>query len=175
MKIFFYFGPLQFLNRIHISYVKTNSKKEFDMGKNISVFKDRWAHPFLRDFDKFFGDMYPALQKQNDRFNFTPTCEVSEDKEGYFFKFDLPGVKKDQINVELHDNILTISAERKEEIKKDEEKSHLSEVYYGSYSRSFTLPKAVNEAQVLAKYEDGVLTVNIPKTDKPERKKISVE
>ena len=125
--------------------------------------------------ENLFGDVTPLpFQALDDIAEFMPRCDIAEDKSNYFLKFDLPGVPKDQLKVELVDNLLTVSAERKEEKKKEDQKSCLSEVSYGSYMRSFTLPSAVNEKKIDAQFENGVLSVTIPKTETTQAKQIAV-
>lgn len=107
--------------------------------------------------------------------------DLEEDKDKYYLKFDLPGITKDQIKVELNDNVLTVSAERKSFEEKGEKpdakgKRHrfFSELSYGSFSRSLTLPGVVDQKQVEAAYENGVLTVTVPKARSSEPKQIAI-
>ncbi len=105
----------------------------------------------------------------------SPLGEVDETKTHYNFKFDMPGLKKEDIKIEVSNNRLIVSGERKQERKEEDGKSYFSEVSYGSYSRSFNLPSTVNKDKIEAKYDNGVLSVSVPKTDNPEVKKISVK
>ncbi|MGZ3670932.1 MAG: Hsp20/alpha crystallin family protein, partial [Bdellovibrionota bacterium] len=102
-----------------------------------------------------------------------PNCELSEDKECYVARFEIPGVPKDQIKVELRDNQLTVRAERRAE--KKEEKKHYSEFSYGSFMRSFPLPTPVSEEKVNAAYDGGILTVTMQKTTPSGVRQISVK
>jgi HSP20 family protein len=88
---------------------------------------------------------------------------------------DLPGVSKEQVKVETDKDQLTVRAERKEEKKSETKKKYLTEMYYGSYVRSFTLPSPVDEKKVDAKFENGVLTITIPKTEASKAKQIPVQ
>lgn len=106
--------------------------------------------------------------------DFSPSCEVSEDEGSYSMKFDLPGVSKENVKVEVENNKITVSAERTEEKNKDTKKTHLSEISYGSYQRSLSLPTAVNEKTIEAKFQDGVLTLTVPKTKSPAAKQIPI-
>lgn len=125
--------------------------------------------------DRFFDDLSETRRRYGDvSTNFAPACELIEEGNQYLFKFDLPGIPKDQVKVELVNNQLTVSAERKEEKKKDTKSTHLSEVYYGSFLRSFTLPVAVDEKKADAKFDNGVLTVAIPKMEAIKPKQIEV-
>ncbi len=125
------------------------------------------------DLDRFFEDLDIA-QPQWATSGFSPSCELNEDKSNYIMKFDLPGVKKDDIKVDVDGNVLTVSAERHEEKKSAEGKSRYSEISYGSYQRSFTLPSSIDEKKVDAKYESGVLTLTMPKTEVSKAKQIAI-
>jgi HSP20 family protein len=125
------------------------------------------------DFDRLFQELSvaePRLLKAD----LACSCEVSEDKSSYTMKFDMPGIKKEDLKIEVDGNVLTVSAERKEEKKSDSKKSHYSEISYGSYMRSFTLPSPLDEKKVDAKFENGVLTLAIPKSEASKAKQIEV-
>lgn len=127
-------------------------------------------------FDRLFNDMM-TLKNSNSlqSFEFSPSCDVSEEANSYVLKFDLPGVPKDKVKVEIDGNQITVSAERKEEKTTEDKKKYLSEIAYGSYARTFTLPGPVDEKKVDAKFDNGVLTVSIPKTEVEKTKQIPVQ
>jgi len=106
---------------------------------------------------------------------FNPSCEVTEDKNHYYFKFDLPGLNKDLVKVEIHENQLTVSGERREEKKEDSKKYHFSEVSYGNFVRSFTLPLAIDTEKVEAKFDNGVLNVAVAKTETTKARQVSIK
>ena len=127
-------------------------------------------------FDRMFNDMLSAKRNSGSEMTeFVPSCDVEEEGNRYLLKFDLPGVAKDQVKVEVNGDQLTVRAERKEEKKSESKRKYLSEVYYGSYVRSFTLPGPVEEKNVDAKFENGVLTVVIPKTEALKAKQITIQ
>ncbi len=144
-------------------------------------FEKRSANPF-REFSEMQGSMeqlineFMSFKKMNDveSFSFTPSSDVFEDENRFVFKFDLPGVTKDQITVEADRDQLVVRAERKEERKTEGKKKYLSEVRYGSYERRFNLPSPVDEKKVDAHFEDGVLTLIIPKSEASKMKQIAV-
>lgn len=125
------------------------------------------------DLDRVFTELlsWEPLMKSE----MTCNCEVSEDKSHYTVKFDMPGVKKGDIKAELDGKVLTVFAERTEEKKTDGGKSRYSEVNYGSYQRSFTLPEAVEDGKVEAKFENGILSLTIPKHQISNAKQISIQ
>ncbi len=125
-----------------------------------------------KELDQLFNDFdRPRLQSME----FSPSCEFSEDKTHYHIKFDLPGVKKEDMKIEVDGNILNVTAERRDEKKSEDKKSRYSEIQYGSYSRSFTLPISIDEKQVQAKFENGVLTLALAKTAPSSAKQIPVQ
>lgn len=124
------------------------------------------------DFDRLLSELSsiePLIKT-----DFTCNCEVLEDAATYTFKFDMPGIKKEDVKVELDGNVMTVSAERMDE-KKNGKKSRYSEVSYGSYQRSFTLPEAVKEEKIDAKFDNGVLTLTVPKAKSANTKQIPVQ
>lgn len=126
-------------------------------------------------FDKLFNELINMkTYSTGDEYSFSPSCDITEDAKGYTMKFDMPGVAKENIKVEAVNDRLTVSAERKEEKKTEDKKRHLSEVYYGSYQRSFVLPSTVDPKKVDAKFENGVLMVTIPKTETLETRAIAI-
>ncbi len=100
--------------------------------------------------------------------------DVSENEDAYIVKASIPGVNPDDIDITLVDNVLTIKAEIKEEKDIEEAKYHLRERRFGVFSRSITLPTAVDADKVEAVYEHGVLTLTIPKAEEVKARKIEV-
>ncbi|MEW6087829.1 MAG: Hsp20/alpha crystallin family protein [bacterium] len=104
-----------------------------------------------------------------------PPVDIEETLNEYIVKADVPGVKKDDIKISLENGTLTLSGERKEE-KGDMVKNFLvREKDYGSFCRSFDLPYSVNMQDIKAVYADGVLTINIPKSEEAKPREIKIE
>ncbi len=103
--------------------------------------------------------------------------DVSEKDNAYMVKADIPGVKKEDINVRIDGNIVQIDAEvnREKETKGNGDKILRSERYWGNISRTFSLAEDVDDSKVVAKYADGVLTLELPKKALPASKKIAVQ
>ena len=101
--------------------------------------------------------------------------DVAEEDGAYIVKASVPGMKPDDLDVSITDNILTIRGEVKEEKDISEEQYHLRERRYGSFARSITLPTAVEVEGVEATYEDGVLTLNVPKTEEAQAKRSPIK
>jgi HSP20 family protein len=115
-----------------------------------------------------------AWPEEFESFDFSPACDLREDNKQYVAQFDIPGIKKDEVKIELENGRLTVSGERKDKKEEKDAKHYLSESYYGSFLRSFSLPSAVDEAKIDAHYEDGVLTIKIPKLATSKAKEIKI-
>jgi HSP20 family protein len=104
-----------------------------------------------------------------------PALDVFEDESKITVQLEAAGMKKEDFDISLHDGVLTVSGERKFESEKREGESLRSERSFGAFSRSITLPSAVNAEGVKATYEDGILTVTLAKAEEAKPKKIQVE
>ena len=106
-----------------------------------------------------------------------PACDFHETDDYYFFSFDVPGVKKKDIHLEIQDGILHISGEKRNEYGKEKQKDgkQFQEKFYGQFQRSFTLPSAVREEAIETHFKDGVLELLIPKAKVSKGRKIEVE
>lgn len=118
--------------------------------------------------NRIFQNYVPTVQAEKGINAFTPSVNTREDEKAYYIEVDLPGVKKEDIKVDIKDNALTISGERKfkEEIK--EEDYYKIETSIGKFSRTFTLPEDADIENIDAKNENGVLDIVIPKMKKEE-------
>jgi HSP20 family protein len=101
-----------------------------------------------------------------------PAVNVYQDKDRFTVVVELPGLKKEEIEISLHDDTLTIAGERKREESSEQE--FLTERLYGKFQRSLTLPTAVDAEKVKASYKDGLLQVELPKAEEAKPKQIEV-
>ena len=104
-----------------------------------------------------------------------PLVDVVENKEGITLKVELPGVKQEDINLSMEDNVLTIKGERKQEKETAEGSFTRTERFYGSFQRTMVLPPTVDTEKVKASYRDGILEVTLPKKEEAKPKAIKVE
>jgi HSP20 family protein len=104
-----------------------------------------------------------------------PALDLHEDKDTLVVKVELPGMKKEDIEISLHDGCLSISGERKNEQKFEDAEVYRAERFVGRFQRTVTLPAPVAADKVKADYKDGVLTVTLPKTEEARPKQISVQ
>jgi len=118
--------------------------------------------------NRIFQNYVPAVQTEKGINAFTPSVNTREDEKAYYIEVDLPGVKKEDIKVDIKENTLTISGERKfkDEVKEDD--YYKIETSIGKFSRTFTLPEDADVENIDAKSENGVLDIVIPKVKKEE-------
>jgi HSP20 family protein len=129
-------------------------------------FEDMQRRFFGGSFLKDFNQGNEALQ----RAEWAPAVDIAETNEAYTLHAEVPGFKKEDIKLTVEDGVLTLAGERKFETEEKNKKYHRVERSYGRFQRSFTLPNAVDEAKVVATYNNGVLDVMIPKAAPPPPK-----
>lgn len=117
---------------------------------------------FSSIIDKFFNE---TMQKSG-MSSFMPKVDVIENDKAFELHVEVPGMNKEDFKIEVNDNYLTISGERKLSTEKKERNYHSIETSYGSFSRSFTLPENVNADKINAKYNNGILELTVPKDEK---------
>ena len=102
---------------------------------------------------------------------FTPPVDVHESEDEYLVEIDLPGVKSEDVNIEVNDSVLSLSGTR---LPDETGAAQLVERPYGTFARTLTLPQGVNSDSIEASYQDGVLELRIPKPAEQKPKKISI-
>lgn len=107
--------------------------------------------------------------------NWRPAANISETDKEYLIKAELPEVRKEDVEVSVHEGVITIKGERRFEKTDESEKQHRVESFYGSFSRSFSLPADVKEDAISAESRDGVLIVHLPKEAAPSPKAIDIK
>ena len=109
-----------------------------------------------------------------DTYRWTPSVDVSETEAGFEVRAELPGVAKDDLHVSVKDNLLTLSGEKRQEKEDDTHNYRRVERRYGSFQRRFALPREVETDDIKAEYNDGVLTLSIPKLEAAKPTEIPV-
>lgn len=128
---------------------------------------DTMLSPF---FDDFFGSDVPAT-----RADVAPRCDILERKDDFVIFAETPGVHKGDVKVEFQNGLLTIRGEKKIHDKVDGEKFYRVERVCGTFSRSFRLGEEIDTEKISAKYEDGVLSVILPKNTRAQAKSVDVQ
>jgi HSP20 family protein len=105
----------------------------------------------------------------------SPSADISETDQEYLIRASLPAVKKEDVTVTVEDGMLTVSGERRQQDEQKDEKFHKIESFYGSFSRSFSLPEGTDPSAIRAESKDGVLTIHVPKTKAETRKPTTIK
>lgn len=124
-----------------------------------------------RLFEPFFR--YPYFQEEMQSSSWNPAVDVLEETDRIVVKVEAPGVDEKDLRVTFEDGLLTVSGERQFE-RKDDRNYHRIERAYGSFTRSFTLPRSVDGARIVASYRNGVLEIEIPKKEESRPKQIQI-
>jgi HSP20 family protein len=135
-----------------------------------------------REFNRIFTTAFPGLSRSyanpeegllNGSWN--PSVDVYEDQNGIVLEADLPGMKPGDFALNIENNVLTLSGERRFERKTEEGNYHRVERSYGQFARTFTLPATVNVEQINAEFKEGVLRVTLPRREETKPRQIQVQ
>lgn len=135
--------------------------KAMTLVKYHPMFQDRMPQTFSSLLDRFFQDSLSTRRVSD----FTPQVDLWETQDSYKVEVALPGLKKEDLNVNFEDGLLTVTGERKFNDEKKEQKYHVVESYYGKFSRSFQLPEHVDGTAIEAQFENGILLISVPKVE----------
>ena len=119
---------------------------------------------FSNLIDRFFSDS--LARTGGSAYSFVPKVDILETEKAYELHFAIPGVNKDDFKIDLNDNHLTISGERKFTKEKKENNLYVVETQYGNFSRTFSLPENVDASKITAAYNNGILEITVPKDEK---------
>jgi HSP20 family protein len=136
---------------------------------------DRWSN--LRDeLNSFFElPVWSSFARTGQLFTgWSPALDLYQSNDNVIAVVELPGMRKEDIEISLHDGTLTISGERKRENSSNDDKAERTERYVGTFRRSIALPTRVDAGKVSATYRDGILTVTLPKAEEVKPKQIQV-
>jgi HSP20 family protein len=126
-----------------------------------------------RLFNAFFDT--PTTGANGAPRRFIPSMDLTETDTQYVLKADLPGVSEDDVSIELDDNVLTVSGERKSEREEKKEGYHRVERSFGHFGRSLTLPDGVDADAIAATFDKGVLEVRIPKPEQRQPRRVAIK
>jgi HSP20 family protein len=125
-----------------------------------------------------FGVRYPFgrfLAEHDGECRWCPAVDISENGDNLFVDVEIPGMKKEDINISLENNVLSLQGEKKQEKEVKEENYHRWERNYGSFARSFELPVQVQSDKIKASYRNGVLHIELPKAEEVKPREIPIE
>lgn len=130
--------------------------------------------PLLEQMDKFMRDIPSSMEGWEGMKTLVPFCDVKEKSDHYILNFDMPGLEKDNINVEVEGNRLIVSGERKQDKEEKGERTRLMERQYTRFERILTLPTGVKSEDLEATYQSGVLSIALPKSAEVKKHKVSI-
>ena len=150
--------------------------------RSMTTYSPYTMSSFLDDFfdssmERFFGNQLGSGGSRSSGRSSSPAINIRETEEAYQLEVAAPGLKKEHFNVDIEDNTLIISAEQQEESEDKQDNYHRREFSYSSFRRSFSLPDNVDDEAISAKYEDGLLCVELPKQtpEQEEAKKRKID
>jgi HSP20 family protein len=144
----------------------------------LSRTRNQNVNDLQREIDRMFGRFFPS-QGQDDNSSqqavWAPRTDLVEAEDAYRIQLDVPGVNKDDLTINYQENQLTVSGERKSDRTAEGEEYVRVERTFGHFHRSFTLPRTVNADDISASYENGVLTIRVPKTEEEKPRQIEIQ
>jgi HSP20 family protein len=128
-----------------------------------------------REIGRVFDSLFPEYNSESSiAAQWAPRVDVLEQKESFQIKAELPGVNKSDVKITVHDSVLTIRGEKKQEKEEKDANSHRVERSFGIFERSFSLPTTIKSDKIDASFRDGVLTITLPKVEEAKPKEIEV-
>ncbi len=137
---------------------------------DVAVLQNR-LNSIFSDFARPMGETQESLAAGN----FVPAVDIYEDEHKLVLKLEVPGIKQEDIDVRLENQTLTVKGERKFEAEEKEENFHRIERRFGSFVRTFTLPQTIDNNSVTAKYDAGVLSIQLAKQEAAKPKQVKIE
>lgn len=135
---------------------------------------EQLAH-LRQEIDRLFEVPGTDLSRMGEFFNgWAPPLDLTEDKDNLVAIVEVPGLSKENLEVSVHEGVLSISGERARASERETEEAHRRERVYGRFHRSISLPKPVKTEAIKAAYRDGILTVTMPKTEEAKPRQIEV-
>jgi HSP20 family protein len=130
----------------------------------------------LDDFDRVVDDLLASRRMKQVERAWKPAADLVAEKDAYVFRFDIPGVAKDRIDIDVVDGVLTVQGKREDrsEAKDEEGRVFRRETFVGTFKRSFRLPDNVDTASITADHENGVLEVRVPKAAETQARRIQI-
>ncbi len=128
------------------------------------------------EMGRIFDDLFATEDRQHNGndYDWLPVVDISEEKGGFKIHAELPGISENDIQVSVTDNVLAIKGTKNQETESDTKNYHRVERRYGSFQRSFTLPRSADATDIKADFKDGILELTIPKLEAAQTKEIPI-
>ena len=127
--------------------------------------------PFSSLLNEFFGETMPEKTKEH---GFHPHLDLKEDENNYIAQLELPGISKEEVKISVENNVLRVRGEKKQERLEEKQEFRRIESSYGVFERCFGLPQEIEDDDIIAKIENGILRIIIPKTKKSKPVQITI-
>lgn len=127
-----------------------------------------------REMNRLFDDVFTLAPRQSAVSGFTPAAEIEEHGDTYHLRLEVPGISKDDLDIQVTAKTVSISGERKSSTQSEENGVTRSEFHYGSFSRVIPLPGRIDHQNVAADYSDGILSLTLPKAEEEKNKVVKV-
>jgi HSP20 family protein len=146
---------------------------------SLSRTRNRNLNDLQREIDRVFGEFFPSREGGDESTSrqavWAPRTDLVETEDSYRLHLDVPGLSKEDLNINYKDNQLTVSGERTSDRTEEGEEYVRVERSFGQFYRAFTLPRTVNAENITASYDNGVLTISVPKTEKEKSRQIEIQ
>ena len=146
---------------------------------NITRTPNRSLRTLQNEIDQVFSRLFPTSDEngrnEGDTRMWAPRTDMVETADNYEIRLDLPGLSKDDLNINMQERQLTVSGERQHQARNEGDEFVRVERAFGHFHRSFTLPQSIQESNIEAAYEDGVLTITVPKAEESKPRQISIQ
>lgn len=127
-----------------------------------------------REMNRLFDDVFTLSPRQNSFSEFVPAAELEEQDDAYHLRLEVPGIKKDDLDIQVTANSVAISGERTSSTQAKDDRVTRSEFRYGSFNRVIAMPGQIDHQNVVANYQDGVLSLTLPKAEEEKHKIVKV-
>jgi len=130
---------------------------------------------FQRQMNQLFDEVFVPTERQGDRQVFSPKAELTETEEAYLLKLELPGISPDNLDIQATRDSVTISGDRQDTHSTEKDGVRRTEFRYGSFHRVIPVPGAIQNTEVTANYDAGILTLTLPKVEEAKNKVVKVQ
>jgi len=129
--------------------------------------------PFSSEVGRLFNTLVAPGEGRAQRWS--PAMDLVEAEDHYVLRVDLPGMDENDVSIEVHDNVLTVSGERRDEQEETRQGWHRVERTFGRFSRSLTLPEGIDPDAVTAEFDKGVLSISVPKPEERKPRRVAIQ
>ncbi|MBE9241245.1 Hsp20/alpha crystallin family protein [Synechocystis salina] len=130
---------------------------------------------FQRQMNQLFDEVFVPSERHSDRQEFSPKAELTETEEAYVLKLELPGISPDNLDIQATRDAVTVSGDRQDTHSTEKDGVRRTEFHYGSFHRVIPVPGLIQNSEVKANYDAGILTLTLPKVEEAKNKVVKVQ